>query len=771
MKPYIIEHSELMNEWDWEKNNALGFCPDKLTLGSGIKVWWRCANGHSWDAIISSRAKGSGCRFCAGQAVTSERSLAATFPELLYEWDYKKNYPLTPNDVSFGSNKKVYWICPTCNQSYQMSISNRTSPLKQKSDKSKCPICLNKIIIKGYNSLKAKYPEIVAQEWDYTKNSVDPDTIAPQTNKKYWWICNNGHSYETQCNNKIGKNGGECPYCSGRKVSNLNRLSDVNPDLAKEWHPTKNKLKPSEVSFGSNKDAWWLCPICSHEWKAKINNRSKGKGCPNCSKGQHTSFPEQAIFFYIKQLFPSAINQYKVQKTEIDIFIPEHNIGIEYDGGYYHRKQTKYTKDVEKNILLYNNNISLIRVRESDCHPMSEDFCKIISVTYTPDYSFLKQVIVAIINYISIKTNMALSIDINIDDVKNELIKETRTVKYEDSFAAYLQKYPEKINAIWDVNKNYPITPEMVTAKSNKRLNWICPNNSKHMWEAPVSSISAGYGCRRCAKKYQYTTEEWIEKALEAHNGKYDYSKVIYVNSDTKVIITCPIHGDFSQNPSEHLAGKGCSWCAGQGGFHPLNRLSVARPDLALEWDYDHPGNKGLTPDDVVINDSINEYWWKCNNGKPHSYHAKISARISRNLGCAVCHGKQISSDTCLAFLRPDLLEEWHSSNVIKPTEVSIGSEQRVVWKCKNPDHPAYESSVISRVKSKYGCRYCSGDKKDHNTFCKQVYDKFPHIELSTKYEKSSAKIMSRCKICGTERVIEAGKLLSGRMGCKKCGK
>jgi len=58
------------------------------------------------------------------------------------------------------------------------------------------------------------------------------------------------------------------------------------------------------------------------------------------------------------------------------------------------------------------------------------------------------------------------------------------------------------------------------------------------------------------------TTEEFIKKAREVHGDKYDYSKVEYVNSTNKVCIICPIHGEFWQRPSHHLAGHGCARCA-----------------------------------------------------------------------------------------------------------------------------------------------------------------------------------------------------------------
>ena len=67
-------------------------------------------------------------------------------------------------------------------------------------------------------------------------------------------------------------------------------------------------------------------------------------------------------------------------------------------------------------------------------------------------------------------------------------------------------------------------------------------------------------------------TEEFINKANKVHNGKYDYSKVEYVNAKTKVCIICPEHGEFWQTPNNHLSGKGCALCANENKLHLYNK-------------------------------------------------------------------------------------------------------------------------------------------------------------------------------------------------------
>ncbi len=59
-----------------------------------------------------------------------------------------------------------------------------------------------------------------------------------------------------------------------------NDLATVNPDLAAEWHPTKNNcLRPTQVTAGSNRKVWWK-GTCGHEWEAVIGNRSRGMDVP-----------------------------------------------------------------------------------------------------------------------------------------------------------------------------------------------------------------------------------------------------------------------------------------------------------------------------------------------------------------------------------------------------------------------------------------------------------------------------------------------------------
>ncbi|MDE6335654.1 MAG: hypothetical protein K2L34_03690 [Muribaculaceae bacterium] len=693
-------------------------------------------------------------------------TLAEVFPELAAQWDYEKNGNLTPEIVSYGSNKKVWWICPKCGQSYQKKIGNRTAPSKKDAESDKCPVCLGRIIIPGFNSLKAKYSNIIAKEWDFEKNTIDPDTIPPTYRKKMWWICPNGHRYQTLPGNKIYRTGGDCPYCSSQRLCRETSLGSVNPELAKEWHPTKNgDLTPFDVFASTNKYIWWLCPTCGHEWRAKGANRNVGKrGCPHCANSRSSSVPEQLLFRAIRSFFPDAINRHLIGKDEIDVFIPSLNIGFEYDGQRYHN-QAKLPKDIAKTKRLIDNGIILYRFRENNCPDISVPECTVIQVSYSPEYSDLEAKLKVLLNQLLPDTAVSLDFDKVINEVRAEL----DCLPYEKSFAASEERKRREGKtpvALWDYEANAPLTPEMVMPFSEKVVHWICPKNPNHKWDNTVKSVTFGYGCRRCiSARRLYDTEDWKEEAKLKHGNKYLYHLVQYIDSETKVDIVCPKHGIFQQIPYEHLNGKGCPYCARQK-FHPLESLAVLYPDIAFEWDYEHNKNSGFTPDTIGL-DTRHKFWWYCNNGCNHSYQATISQRVNGS-GCAVCHGKQVSSDTSLAVLYPEIAKEWCKENDKKPTEVTAGSDYVALWKCPNPNHPPYCQKVQVRSRG-CGCVYCNRYGKKHpKDFEDELKDKHPHIKLLSPLTRMSDSLVCQCEECGHIWKPTGNSVLKGK-GCPQC--
>ncbi|MBR1905845.1 MAG: zinc-ribbon domain-containing protein [Clostridiales bacterium] len=128
-------------------------------------------------------------------------------------------------------------------------------------------------------SLAEACPELVAQ-WA-TSNSFSPSDISYGTNKKAWWVCDKGHTWEATVKNRVIARSG-CPYCEHRAVlKGYNDLETLFPVIAKTWSP-KNAAKPYELSSKSNTEVWWVCEK-GHEWKARVADRTGGHGCPYCA--------------------------------------------------------------------------------------------------------------------------------------------------------------------------------------------------------------------------------------------------------------------------------------------------------------------------------------------------------------------------------------------------------------------------------------------------------------------------------------------------------
>ena len=100
-----------------------------------------------------------------------------------------------------------------------------------------------------------------------------------------------------------------------------------------------------------------------------------------------------------------------------------------------------------------------------------------------------------------------------------------------------------------------------VDYKQNKNKVIIICKEHGEFEQKPISHLN-GQGCSKCYGNEKSNTEEFIEKSMIIHGNKYDYSKVDYINVNTKIIVICKIHGEFEQTPNSHLAGSGCNNCA-----------------------------------------------------------------------------------------------------------------------------------------------------------------------------------------------------------------
>ncbi|NCC87180.1 MAG: hypothetical protein EOM05_04865 [Clostridia bacterium] len=199
-------------------------------------------------------------------------SLSKVHPELVPEWS-EKNLPLTPETITFGSNKKVWWKA-ACGHEWQTSV-------KARSNGESCPICSGARVIAGINDLATIEP-LLALEWS-NENDTKPTEVSVGSHKKVIWRCEKGHQWEATVKSRaINRTG--CPYCSHTKVlAGFNDLASQFPQIAAEWSDKNLPMQPSMVTAFANSKAWWKCKDCGNEWYTLISTRSGGSKCPYCS--------------------------------------------------------------------------------------------------------------------------------------------------------------------------------------------------------------------------------------------------------------------------------------------------------------------------------------------------------------------------------------------------------------------------------------------------------------------------------------------------------
>jgi DNA-directed RNA polymerase subunit RPC12/RpoP len=265
----------LITAWDDEANAPLT-ATDVISTSHDY-AWWKCEHGHSWRSQIVNRSvAGTDCPYCTHKEVrTGETDLATVRPDIAAAWDYEQNYPLTPEQVTAWTNRQVWWLCKKCGLSYKTAVCNRDSA-------DSCPHCHGKIPIVGKTDFATIHPELL-DDWDYEQNIQPPTAYTCGSDKRVWWHCAEGHSWQMSiCDRHYG---GTCPYCNGTlAIPGETDAATITPELLLEWDSERNtgydlrNLKPFV-----NARFWWKCWTCHKSWQSTLGARTAGSKCPYCN--------------------------------------------------------------------------------------------------------------------------------------------------------------------------------------------------------------------------------------------------------------------------------------------------------------------------------------------------------------------------------------------------------------------------------------------------------------------------------------------------------
>lgn len=248
------------------------------------------------------------------------------------------------DEVTVRFPEKLLWL-GDCGHEWRTTIKVRIMGAN-------CPYCSHSKLLTGFNDLATIYPDLAA-EWS-DKNTVSPSQVLGAPARKFWWKDVLGHEWEAKANGRTPGKG--CPYCSGRKIlEGFNDFASNYPEIAKTWSPKNSKL-PSEVTFGSNFNAIWVCNK-NHEWKEPVKKRIKGSVCPQCFPG--FSKLENIVYFFLEEELKLSVRRRarvirdnKNKKLEIDLLLEELKLGFEVQDFSTHSRTSDVESSPYKNLKL-----------------------------------------------------------------------------------------------------------------------------------------------------------------------------------------------------------------------------------------------------------------------------------------------------------------------------------------------------------------------------------------------------------------------------------
>ena len=687
-------YPQIAQEFNEEKNSEIDV--ELIGARSHKKIWWQCAKGHDFKAAISNRTqpnKPGNCPICSGRTIDKTNNLKARFPEIYKQLHPTKNPNVDIDSISPGSQIKLWWKCSVGHE-YDQSLLSKTSAGRG------CPVCARHTASIDENLL-VEFPDI-AKYWDYSKNKKKPYQYRSRSNAKVWWLCDKGHEYQRSITQQV-KAKELCPYCSGKLPSIQNHFEKDFPDIAKEWHPTKNKKRPADYLSGTHFKAWWLCDK-GHEYQAQIYSRSgNGTGCPYCSGRFATSKNNFAV------KFPELLQEwnYKKNPTQPEDCTPKSG----YKAWWICKKGHSYR--------------ATLASRAGSKSTPGTGCPKCTRSSSAPEFRILTELRAIFPEVISRYILNKVEADIFIPNLKIG-------IEYDGAYfhGGKEERDEEKIKFF----KTNNISLIRVREKPLKKIsNLDVTVSNKQFLKADMNRILKIIGLlhpssnplvRQYISAKEFVNEglfkEYMsyfpspipEKSILKTHPKYceqwDYKKNFPLTpenfskgSDFRAWWTCPKDHSYEDKIYVRLNGKGnCPICIGQR-ISKDNNFEYKFPEIAKEW---HPTKNGaLTPSEVMPG-THQTVWWLC--PQKHSYESSVYAKVAAGYlkGCGECSGYNKSKESIIKEAKEIYGDKFNYS---KLTFTNVKSKFTVTC----PHHGDFQtsySSFITNAKKKKSCFWLS---------------------------------------------------------------
>lgn len=619
------------------------------------------------------------------------RSLSETHRHLALEWHPERNGDLTPEQVTAGSNRRVWWRCRKGpDHQWATSVANRA--LKG----SGCPFCSGRAA-SASRSLAAERPALAAQ-WHPTRNGdLTPADVPCGSPRKVWWRCEKGPDHEWAsrvCNRSKGIG---CPFCSNKRISVTNSLATLHPDLAAQWHPRKNGwLSPHDIIAGSATRVWWQCPKDpEHQWQTTAYNRTLlRRGCPFCAGKRVVSSRRLAV----------------AAPGLAECWHPDKNGEMRFADAVTGTKARYWWRCPNDPSHAFRAQVDAQGRRAGDC-----PWC-------------------------------ARAADRPAGRAARASGGERgpRTPSHSVPLGQSLASTHLELAAQWHPTRNGDLSPTDVASGTARKVWWQCDKASDHFWLAPVGRrASRRDGCPFC-RGVKVTHSNCLETVMPeiaaqwhpTRNGDLTPRDVV-PGANRVIWWRCPQGPDHEWKAAlanRTRRGDGCPFCRGIRAS-VTNSIAARHPELAAQW---HPTLNGdLTPDHVPDGSAM-KVWWQCPEGPDHQWHAQVYSRARAGMGCPFCAGHQASVTNCIAATHPRVARLWHphKNADLTPGQVTRGSGKLVWWACPaGPDHQ-WEATVKQEVASGARCPFCTG-RRVSVTNCLQSL--FPAVAREWHPERNGA--------------------------------
>lgn len=273
---------------------------------------------------------------------------------------------------------------------------------------------------------------------------------------------------------------------------------------------------------------------------------------------------------------------------------------------------------------------------------------------------------------------------------------ESRALKKMDNTESFIKKAKSVHGEKYDYSKVQYID-------SQTKVCIVCKEHGE-FWQKPYSHIQ-GQGCPKCNEERLKnhscdTLKEFIEKAKTVHGEEYDYSKVEYVDTQTKVCIICPKHGEFLQTPNIHLQGSGCPRCGVEKSHIIMSTEEYVKKAISVHGDrYDYSKVEYCSPYDYVT--------IVC--PRHGDFKQKASYHLSGN-GCPKCGIEKVIDD--LSLTKEEFIckaNEVHGNRYDYSKVDYLGNKQKITVICRK--HGEFEVRPDNHIYNKSGCPKCSTSK------------------------------------------------------------